>query len=209
MGKKAKRIMAVLVSIFVLSGTASPVRADAAKQNIYRLHEYRHLCGCGWYAEDIAWYGVPKEGKTAGQTLLENGDFWEDEGTSGRLYIPSQGFSVALYACNSDGSNANGIIYPWDAAGDLSPYWGNIIADHFYQGFDVIKRCRPGDVCYIVNNGQAREYHMTLQDKNGINTGYHLQLSDGTNIEQSRDGIWMYTCNGYAKESGITITHWE
>ena len=105
----------------------------------------------------------------------------------GMFSIPGVGVSVPCYASSSqavcDAQNAAAYFY-------MSNHL--VIADHVNQGFNRIKSCSPGMVAYAPD-GTKYECITIMQ---GINTGYSLTLTDGTNIREIYPGALVaYTCN--------------
>lgn len=135
------------------------------------------------------------------------------QGTKGRLVLNDFTFSVALFESDERfGPDASLIVDAEDSAawfmwfGSQSP----IIADHCTQGFDIIKDCEPGDVCYIVDGDDYEEYKCVAVDHSGINASTNLYLSDGSDILRENDPgfLYMYTCNQPGNPRSITIAIW-
>lgn len=134
------------------------------------------------------------------------------QGDKGRLVLGD--FSVALYESDEKtGPNAAVIVDAEDSAawfmwfGSESP----IIADHCTQGFDVIKSCEVGDVCYIVNGEHYTRYVCVAVDPFGINDRHDMYLSSGYNILRGNEPgyLYMYTCNKAGEPRLITVVVWK
>ena len=109
----------------------------------------------------------------------------------GRLSIPDVGVDVALIRSESQSvvdAKDSAAYFLWNGA------W--LIADHWNQGFDAIKRCKPGDICYIATGDTIEEYECIRMDY-GHNAEYDLTENDwSTSITAKYPGqIIMYTCN--------------
>lgn len=109
----------------------------------------------------------------------------------GRLSIPDVGVDVALIRSESQSvvdAKDSAAYFLWNGA------W--LIADHWNQGFDAIKRCKPGDICYIATGDTIEEYECIRMDY-GHNTGDDLTENDwSTSVTAKYPGqIIMYTCN--------------
>lgn len=123
-------------------------------------------------------------------------------------------FSVALFESDEkNGPDATAIVDAKDSAawfiwyGSQSP----IVADHCTQGFDVIKSCEPGDICYIVNGDSFQRFVCVEVDPDGVNAKYDLFLSSGENILRGNDPgyLYMYTCNREGDSYHITVVTWK
>lgn len=121
-------------------------------------------------------------------------------GDMGRLYVPSVGVDVALYWVGPYDGNAQAICDCQDAAVWMGPEWddyigwGDVIADHWNQGFDAIKSCQVGNKAYIVTADKIRVYECVGIDYDGHNLEYTCVDSQGRSLWQISD-IVMYTCN--------------
>lgn len=131
------------------------------------------------------------------------------QGTKGRLIL--SGYSAALY--ESTGWDAQAIVDAEDSAAWFMWYESQspIIADHCTQGFDVIKGCVVGDVCYIVYGDIIQPYICVTVDTGGINKRTDMYLSDGYNFMRKNDPgrLYMYTCNEAGDPYHITVVVWE
>lgn len=120
-------------------------------------------------------------------------------GSKGRLYIPSQGFSVKLEGCEGlTIDQVQNIVDRQDSAAyvDNNHKRNFTIEDHSDQGFDVIKNLKSGDKVFLKlanNTNDIEEYTVEFVDPNGINTLEDLYLSSGQSA--TRSGTYMYTCN--------------
>lgn len=122
------------------------------------------------------------------------------DGSVGRLTIG--GYSAELYNSSSQ--------YVVDAV-DSAAYmpWGNMvmIADHAFQGFDIIRSVGAGAVATITDNSSIT-YLTCVSSYQGYNTGEGINLNDGRYAEQVTDGNYMlYTCNDSTGYS-VTVTYW-
>jgi hypothetical protein len=136
------------------------------------------------------------------------------QGTKGRLFFSELDFSVALYECEeSNWWIAQEIVDAEDSAvwfcwfGSESP----IIADHCSQGFEVIKSCSVGSVCYIVDGDELRAYECVTVDPNAINARNDMFLSTGESFMKETDPgcLYMYTCNEVGDPYHITVVVWK
>lgn len=135
------------------------------------------------------------------------------QGTKGRLVLNDYTFSVALFESDEElGPNATVIVDAEDSAAWFMWYGcqSPIIADHCTQGFDVIKDCEIGDICYIVDGDDYKTYKCVAIDRSGINARTDMYLSDGYNFMRDNDPgyLYMYTCNEAGNPRSITVVVW-
>lgn len=135
------------------------------------------------------------------------------QGTKGRLVLNNFGFSVAVYESDQyNGPDAQAIVDAADSA--VWFMWfecqSPIIADHCNQGFDVIKECSVGDICYIVDGDDFQKYVCVDVDDAGINERDNMYLSSGYNFMRENDPgyLYMYTCNKEGDPYNITVVTW-
>lgn len=125
-----------------------------------------------------------------------------------RLYYKD--FSVALYECDESvwwtataivDAEDSAVIFQW--CGSKSP----IIADHCNQGFDIIKECKVGDICYI----NEKAYVCVLVDGNAVNERTDMFLSTGESFMKNNKAgyLYMYTCNEVGSPEDITVVVWK
>lgn len=135
------------------------------------------------------------------------------QGTKGRLVLNNFRFSVAVYESDQyEGPDAQAIVNATDSAvwfmwfGSQSP----IIADHCNQGFDIIKECEPGDICYIIDGDNYQKYVCVGVDPDGINERDNMYLSSGYNFMRDNDPgfLYMYTCSKEGDSYHITVAIW-
>ena len=131
-------------------------------------------------------------------------------GTAGRLTIPTVGVDVALYNASLYGGS-QGIVDARDSAAYMQDacglYNSILIADHWNQGFDAMKRSVPDATkAYIKTSSGTIEY-ICVANFTGHNTGRDLTDNDYKRITNLySDGLIMYTCNDHW--SNVTITFW-
>ena len=121
-------------------------------------------------------------------------------GGVGRLYIPSVGVSVRLYKVNShnDGERAQKYTDWKDSAAYCSSFDGGCgyIADHWNQGFLVIKDCKVGCYAYIKTQENIFLYRC-VKNTFGYNKEKYLCTTEyETLAEIDWADICCYTCNG-------------
>ena len=135
------------------------------------------------------------------------------QGTKGRLVFDNTDFSVAIFESDQyEGPDAQVIVNATDSAvwfmwfGSQSP----IIADHCNQGFDIIKECEPGDICYIIDGDNYQKYACVGVDPDGINERDNMYLSSGYNFMRDNDPgfLYMYTCSKEGDSYHITVAIW-
>lgn len=135
----------------------------------------------------------------------------EPLGTGGRIFLPSTGFSVAIYSTDlTDGNNAQRIVDRPDSAAYFQIHNQPIIADHNHQGFFRIIDIKVGEKAYIKNSdGQIQVYRM-INKFEGINLEYDLtDLNEKSVLDGSGDLI-LYTCyKAYEYANHVMITIWE
>lgn len=129
-------------------------------------------------------------------------------GDHGRFVIPDVGVNVALYGISLYGDSYEynqAVTDRQDSASYFTDTANTIIADHWNQGFDGIKRCVNGTKAYIVyGDGTYREYVCTGIDPNGTNNEWQILTSGGVDLLTVPDGrLIAYTCNEHW--SHITI----
>lgn len=131
------------------------------------------------------------------------------EGDMGRFVIPSKNYAIPLYDDYDFGGDTQYICDMWDAAVCLHHDGPTpVIADHAYQGFDIIKTCSVGDRAYIEQAGCKTWYECVCVDPYGINAEYEQLTSDGENIRWlGSEYISCYTCNEYWQS--ITVVIWR
>ena len=135
-------------------------------------------------------------------------------GDMGRLVIPSLDVNVALYCgTESDGTvgdYAQRLANAQDSAAVILGPGNLIIADHWNQGFDNIKRAIIGEtLAYIVyGDGSYSTYRCVGVDSNGINDGQTVWTSSGIDIYYGYyEYLTTYTCNENWQH--VTIVSWE
>ena len=144
--------------------------------------------------------------------LDAHGFFDGSLGNMGRLYIPSVDVDVALYYAGPYDWNAQNICDAPDSAAympaewDANGGWGDVIGDHWNQGFDAIKSCQVGMKAYIVTSDRIRVYECVGIDFDGHNTEVTCIDSYGRSLWQISDLV-MYTCNEHW--SHITCVFWN
>lgn len=146
-------------------------------------------------------------GKPLGYTIPMYEDALQFEDYRGTLYIPDIDLVVPLYSdINMDSQE---IVDSTNSAALLEAFTTNpVIADHWNQGFNEIKDCRVGSLCYIDYDGNIAWYRCTGVDRDGRNTSYHLLDSHGADACHLGDGtLVMYTCNEIWTH--ITVVFWE
>ena len=130
----------------------------------------------------------------------------ETYGTYGRLYV--YGFSVALYDYNvntASNYSLQTIVDNWDSAAYYINRGSLVIADHDYQGFNVLYSIPEGSTSYIqFADGSSIGYRLVRKSK-GYNTGPDLVDAEGNSFFDMGADIIMYTCY----DGGIMVTLWN
>lgn len=124
------------------------------------------------------------------------------EGAIGRWVIPSVGVNVACFAADAD---AQDITDTRDSAAFIKKHNITLLADHNYQGFNVIKKCEIGTVAYM-DTGMGKKKFVCTQIFEGYNVGTELTDLEGTVVE-FESGYTNYTCHFFSDR--ITIVHFE
>lgn len=126
-------------------------------------------------------------------------------GTFGRLYVSN--FSVALYDYNvntNSSSSLQTIVNNNDSAAYYMTNGKLVIADHSYQGFNVLVSLKQGTNSFIkFKDGSSIRYRLIYKSK-GVNTGPDLKDTKGNSFFKMNCDIIMYTCY----EDGIISTLW-
>lgn len=145
---------------------------------------------------DIYLKHIPSASELANQNL----------GSAGRLVIPDVGIDVALYY--ADDAHSQTIVNNTDSAALLTEFGnGNIIADHWNQGFDGIKSASVNNTVAYIGNGNSTKQYLCTSKFTGHNTEYDLTDNNYNSIVNSNNnGLIMYTCND--DWTNITITYW-
>ncbi len=142
---------------------------------------------------------VPKKNPTTRANSVKYGTF-------GRLYVP--GYSVALYDYNVNvepSSSLQTIVNNQDSAAYYITNDKLVIADHHYQGFNVLISLNEGATSYIkFKDGSIIRYRL-IKKARGVNTGPDLIDNNGNSFFNMRSDIIMYTCY----EDGIMVTLWS
>lgn len=145
---------------------------------------------------------IPTMKSTTYHTKQTNGVKY---GTFGRLYV--SGHSVALYDYNVNtmsNSSLQTIVNAQDSAAYYTNHGKLIIADHNYQGFNVLASLNEGTTSYIkFEDGSIVRYRL-IKRARGINTGPDLVDTNGNSFFSMSSDIIMYTCY----DNGIMVTLW-
>lgn len=124
------------------------------------------------------------------------------DGALGTLTI--DGYSARVFQGGGDNYVNQPIVDAPNSAVLMNYLGRNMIADHAYQGFSVLRSCGAGSVGTFC--GRTIVCASTYQ---GTNTGYGIQLADGRWADEVYDGNYiMYTCNDAAGVS-VTVTFWN
>ena len=113
--------------------------------------------------------------------------------------------SIGGYSARGEDNSVNQPIVDAPNSAVLMNYMGRqIIADHAYQGFSVLRSCYPGTTGYLCGNTIT-----CVSTYQGTNTGYGILLDDGRYADEVYDGAYiMYTCND-ATGVSVTVTFWN
>lgn len=126
-------------------------------------------------------------------------------GTYGRIYI--SGYSAALYDYNvytRSSESLQTLVDNSDSAAYYLNYGKKIIADHAYQGFNVLINLSEGATSYIkFEDGSVIRYKL-IKKSEGVNTGPDLIDNEGNSFFDMASDLIMYTCYG----DGIMATLW-
>lgn len=127
------------------------------------------------------------------------------EGNAGRLVIPEFEFAVPLYY------DWSGDIQVICDANDSALYvtcgTTPVIGDHKNQGFDVIKSCYEGMLCYIEQNGEYTRYECVFVDPDGYNDSWDLWTGGQSALFFGPEYMACYTCN--QDWMHVTIVMWK
>ena len=113
-----------------------------------------------------------------------------DNGAVGRWVISSQNINVACYE-----SMEQSVCDAKDSACYFKLGSQMVIADHWNQGFDGIKKCQPGTTAYMETENGRQNYVCTKIFK-GHNTGGLTDEEYNPIDDWNPGGITCYTCNG-------------
>lgn len=157
--------------------------------NVYKNFLNRHIQNCSFCHADGHYEGYcPTKAVRVG--------------AYGRWVIPSVGVNVACYL-PGDGADLQEITDVRDSAALFRKADTTYIADHNYQGFNPIRKCKVGDKAYMFTGNDVSEYVCTAVIE-GFNSGDILTDIDGQPLNFYVDGgITNYTCN-YFKDT-VTI----
>ena len=166
-------------------------------------------CGGTWMPLAKASAHASLIAETHGDTLLPSagsGFNQLEEGTAGVFVLPDQNFSVPLYYVR--GGDAQKLSDDKNSAALLVSGHAPVICDHDYQGFDVIKNCKEGDISYVQIGEEKIPYVCTQIDRNAFNSTKDLILSEGYSPFMLPSSMMAtYTCNGSWKS--VTIVLWK
>ena len=128
-----------------------------------------------------------------------------NESSFARLYINN--YNVALYDYNvytTSNLDLQTIVNNPDSAAYYNNYNKTVIADHNYQGFNILIYLENGATSQIIqNNGLTTTYKMIYKSK-GTNTGPDLIDTNNNSFFDMQSDLIMYTCY----ENGIMVTLW-
>ena len=117
----------------------------------------------------------------------------------GRFYIPDVGVNVALYD-----TYAQSVCDNKDSACFFDYGTQRIVADHKHQGFNAIKKCKPGMEAYI-SDGTKIERFVCTEIILGHNDGLLYDNDYNDVAYRNPDGITCYTCNDHWKNVTIVF----
>lgn len=112
----------------------------------------------------------------------------------GRLTIPDVKIDVAIFK-----TNAQKVVDAKDSAAYFRSGDTDVVADHWYSGFERIRDCKYGTVAYVDTGEKVIEYVCT-EVILGHNTGKDLTDLNYVSILTGKNpkGITLYTCvNGW------------
>ena len=144
-------------------------------------------------------------GKTVKEYVLDGGNVpifhhKNSQDYLGRFYITNVGVNVAIYD-----SWKQSVCDKKDSACFFKYGTQRVVADHWNQGFDKIKKCKIGDEAYITD-GVKTERFICTDIIDGHNIDGKLTDWDGNDIRYwNEDGITCYTCNGNSKNIKIVF----
>ena len=127
-------------------------------------------------------------------------------GTYGRLYVST--YNVALYDFNVH-TNSNSTLQTIVNGKDSAAYYTTkdrlVIADHNYQGFNILVNLKIGTTSYIkFKDGSTIKYKLVKKAK-GYNKKTDLVDTNGNSFFGMESDIIMYTCY----KDGIMVTLWN
>lgn len=148
---------------------------------------------------------------------------YPDQEYYGKLSISKVDYQVAVYCADASGSgeSAQMITDNENSAAIFKYGLHTIIADHDYQGFDVIKEVSPGDTCTIDFPDGRSQTLQCVATAQGVNTAEMLIATDSIQGKNIAEGITgekvnlfhitqpytvMYTCD---VSPGLFITFWR
>jgi len=135
----------------------------------------------------------------------------KEEGDAGRFSV--NGYTARLCTSGIDHIKSQTIVNEEDSAWlyENLPGLTQIIADHYYQGFEVIKTAIPREtVAYLTREGKVTVYRCVSVYTDRQNVQGDLILSDGRIVQRANgDGpLATYTCNDEVGIS-VTVVFWE
>lgn len=127
-------------------------------------------------------------------------------GTGGRLYF-SDDCSVALNWADPFDPYAVQSITDAEDSAVMELYDGStLIADHNYQGFDIIKQYGVGSTMKIVDaNGNSTTYVCISYYPDAYWCNGAVTLPDGRNAWYGDSLLWLKTCNS---DGTNTVSYW-
>ena len=134
-----------------------------------------------------------------------------EEGDAGRFSVND--YTAKLCTSGSNYMKSQTIVNETDSAWlyENLPGLPQVIADHYYQGFETIKTAIPGEtLAYLTRDGRVTIYRCVRVYTDRENLEGDLVLSDGRIVQRDKgDGpLATYTCNDDVGIS-ITVVYWE
>jgi len=233
--KKLNVVILLVVMLFVLNCSVSPVMVADSDMITLTLPEYRveefelKLQVVELDAIKAEYYEEPSTVTVEAVTYAQNNIYNNNNTTSnvqtvstkntvvsrnygniGRLEIPTVGYSAALNNGLVNTAYAQTVVDAYDSACyiDYNGYT-TYIGDHYYQGFANMKNSVPGStLAYIYRpDGSVATYICVSKQYNCVKSGY-IYDENGTNIYFSGYDLAMVTCNDSTSKS-VTVTYWN
>jgi len=149
------------------------------------------------------------EKTSSGDTPVSWNGYWGlggKQGNYGRLSIPSLGLSVAL---NYSGKENFQDIVDADDSALITDYWGGLyLADHNFQGADVITKAIPDEtIMYIRNGEKVYAFICSMKDRNIYYDG-DIWFADGSNAMDFSFGDAIFQTCEYTNNINC-VTWWK
>lgn len=134
---------------------------------------------------------------------------WQEPAQNDVIYTNEESITIGNYSASLQYCMDQWVVDQDGVAVYLDMGGKTVIADHRYQGFDIIENTPVGTTATVNMYGQ--QYTLTKASQySGYNIKTGLQLADGRDAYSVEDGwVLMYTCQKGSSGYNITVTYWN